>query len=192
MNGWTAVVPIKATAGRKSRLGTRLSLPQRVALSEAMLAHVLATLGGSPAIDAVVLLTAERPPAWGGAWCADQGRGLNEELAEIARRVPERLVVLHADLPLVTPEDIAALTAAAAADSAIAPDRHLRGTNALALTSPAQMRFAFGAESFAQHRTALPDARVVQREGLALDVDEVDDLDEAVRRGALFPQETPR
>jgi 2-phospho-L-lactate guanylyltransferase len=61
-------------------------------------------------------------------------RGLNAKLnAFIESQRPTRLFLIHAGLPLVSVDDIAALIADDAAGCALASDRHSTGTNALAL-----------------------------------------------------------
>lgn len=183
---WTAVVPIKPAAARKTRLAGHLPPTERVRLTEAMLAHVLGVLNRVPAIGTIATLAAA-PDLAGTAWLRDQGRGLNAELDAIAATVPVRLLVIHADLPALVPVDIDdLLNAAIAAGSAIAPDRHDRGTNALAFTAVKPSAFTFGAGSLAAHRARHPDAALVRRAGLALDIDAAADLVEAAQRG-LFP-----
>ncbi len=188
MSRWTAVVPLKLGDERKSRLAARLPLAARVSLSEAMAARVLRCLGELAGLEACLLLAPMMVPGLTASWVRDEGRGLNAELDAVrARHKLGRLLVIHADLPLLQVEDVHALMEAAErAGAAIAPDRHRQGTNALALTpDAAAVRFAFGPQSFARHVQALGSAEVVMREGLAFDLDTPDDLDEARRRGAL-------
>ena len=47
---WTAVVPVKTAAARKTRLAPLLAPEARMRLAERMLAHVLGTLAETPAI----------------------------------------------------------------------------------------------------------------------------------------------
>ncbi len=177
---WTAVMPLKQGPDRKSRLASVLTLDQRIALSDRMAAHVLACLDAVPIIETRLLLSPH--PALGATWVTDGGHGLNAELAALQQRP---LLVIHADLPFLSPDDIAALLAAAERDGAgIAPDRHGTGTNALALTRPGPFPFAFGPDSCAQHKRSMDGAMaIVDRDGLAFDLDMPDDLAEASRRG---------
>jgi len=134
------------------------------------------------------LLAATQPPGWAHGWIFDEGRGLNAEIfaARQAQNL-NRLVIIHADLPLLSVEGIAALTAGAADGWAIAPDRHGTGTNALALTQMMDFTFVFGPNSFARHLRATTTApSVVQRTGLAIDIDTQDDLDLAAWLGFSF------
>ena len=91
-------------------------------------------------------------------------------------------------LPLLSADDFATLIdAASEAGAAIAPDHARTGTNALALTDATALQPAFGPSSFALHRTLLPHAAVVERPGLALDIDTPADLDHAIAAGMLMP-----
>lgn len=174
---WRAIVPLKGGAERKTRLAGRLSPESRLALSEDMVTHVLDVLAEMGV--AARLLSPE--PRQGVPWERDLGAGLNAEL-DRASGVAECVLVIHADLPLLAPADVAAVVAAAEEHgAAIAPDRHGTGTNALALRRRPGFAFAFGAGSFARHRLALPDAAIVRREGLAFDVDTPADLDTLAR-----------
>src|SRR3546814_10010019 len=95
---------------------------------------------------------------------ADGGRGLNPELEQARKLVAGDLIVLHADLPLLTPGDVTALIEAASESGlAIAPDRHRTGTNGLALKASTRLEFSFGADSFRLHRLQRSDCMVVER-----------------------------
>ena len=185
MSGWHAVVPIKPAAERKSRLRGHLDLAAIEALTENMLDHVLDVLTRTRAIDAVTILAAQQHPGWTGGWLCDHSDGLNEALTLAARTVPRRLLIIHADLPGLGVADVDALVDGAAQGSALAPDRHDHGTNALAIEDATAVPFAFGAGSFARHQNLLPGGHIVRRPGLALDIDLPADLDEAIRQGHL-------
>lgn len=181
-----AIVPVKALERAKSRLAPALAPAERRLLALEMLARVLATLDGAPVErvwvvsgDPVVLAMAAAhgatplPEA-----AADLNRAL-EQAREAARAAgAEALVVIPADVPLVTPADIAALAAllAAGADVALAPDTAELGTNALALRAAADLPFAFGEESAPRHLGAAAERGLVARSyrspTLALDVDD--------------------
>ncbi|MEJ7925425.1 2-phospho-L-lactate guanylyltransferase [Sphingobium sp. AN641] len=186
MTQWTALVPMKQGADTKSRLAGAIDLPARVALAHAMVAHVLDCLRDVEAIGDVHLLAPAPEAGLDTAWLADGGAGLNAELARAHATIKGPLLIIHADLPHLTPADVSALLAAARdAGAAIAPDRHGRGTNALALTGDPPVAFAFGEDSFARHMRLLPDAAIVRRPGLARDLDTAEDLAEARRAGVV-------
>ena len=183
---WTAVVPLKGAVDRKSRLAPSLDARQRADLSVAMTAHVLGRLTTCPRLAQVWLLSPEQP-AWSGVrWFPDMGGGLNVELTRLRGAMAADLLVLHADLPLLAAEDVEAMLATDA-KTALAPDRHGGGTNALALRWGGDFTFAFGEGSFVKHLRHAPDAAVVLRPGLQLDVDTPEDLHAARRAGFEFP-----
>ncbi|MDE3194365.1 MAG: hypothetical protein KGN00_11830, partial [Chloroflexota bacterium] len=109
----------------------------------------------------------------------------------------ECVALLPADLAALRADDVAALLEAAEeADVVIAPDRRARGTNALVLRPPDALEPLFGPDSFAAHREAASRAglrvRVVERAGLALDLDEADDLRAAVAEADSLGTRTGR
>ena len=160
-------------------------MEERQGLSQELFEHVVSVLQQAPTLGEVALLSDMRPDKWEGPFILDEGRGLNAELnALVELQRPTRLLVIHADLPLVSIDDIAALISGDGAACAIAPDRHGSGTNALALVEPLGFDFAFGPDSFMRHCAAAKGkARVVTRLGLELDIDTADDLDAAISAG---------
>jgi 2-phospho-L-lactate guanylyltransferase len=185
---WTAVLPLKLSVERKSRLATRLSPDERTWLSDHMAATVLACLEASRSVGRIILLS---PIATPGAseWRRDEGRGLNAELTDLRATLGDMpMLVVHGDLPLLVPGDLDALTDAADGGCAMAPDRHGSGTNALALRGDFPLAFAFGENSCALHQAgAKGRATLVRRPGLMIDVDTPEDLDAAVAAGMQLP-----
>jgi 2-phospho-L-lactate guanylyltransferase len=191
LSSW-ALVPVKARSAGKQRLAQVLNEVQRAALIRLMLAQALTALQESALIDAVAVLTSDPEALPSTATVlADRGAGLNDSLqhalAQLSARGATRVTVLFADLPLVSAADVTRLVRAAGATGlALAPDHTGSGTNALTLSVPTQFRFQFGAGSCARHlleseRCGAP-AIIVNREGLAFDIDEPSDL-ERLRRG---------
>ncbi|SFR89703.1 2-phospho-L-lactate guanylyltransferase [Sphingomonas jatrophae] len=178
---WTALLPLKAAGERKTRLADQLSPAGRDALTDRLLGHVAGVLRASPLVSRLVLLSPAPPAGWPGEWLADSGHGLNAELQRARRTLTTPVLILHADLPFLTAADVAALAGAGAGGCAVAPDRHGRGTNAIALAAATPWTFAFGADSFAAHRAH--GAAIVERDGLAFDLDTPDDLALAIARG---------
>ncbi len=179
---WTAIVPLKLRAQRKSRLAPCLSPQERQTLSDRMAARVLSALDEA-GIPARVL----SPVPWADAvWEPDHGAGLNAELDRVRVALAcAPLLVISGDLPLLTAGDVHMLLAGAEAQGvAIAPDRHGQGTNAIALRDARPFAFAFGTGSFARHLAAAQGAAIIRdHPGLALDLDTPADLNEAHRRG---------
>lgn len=181
---WTAVIPFKGVGARKTRLADLFSPDQRRDYSQRMFEHVRDILAGCAPIGEMTLLSDIPAAGWTGSFIHDEGRGLNAELVALAtQRVTHRLLVIHADLPLLAPGDIHALIAEAdRAICAIAPDRGGTGTNAIALVNPAGFPFQFGVDSFARHIDAAEGrAGIVRSIGLSHDIDTPDDYREAYR-----------
>lgn len=181
---WTALVPLKQGVERKTRLAAALDAPARAALGDRMAAHVVGVLRHVPAIGRVVVLSPRPVPELATDWQRDAGRGLNAEL-EAARAVlgSAPLLVVHADLPLLTQADVAALLVAAGHTGvAIAPDRHDLGTNAVAIDGASAFRFRFGPGSLERHAAQMS-ATLVRRDGLSMDIDTPGDLAAFLRKG---------
>lgn len=89
--------------------------------------------------------------------------------------------VVAADLPLISPAGLMALSRAASPDHLVlAPDRVGNGTNGVVTPSP-DFQFAFGPDSFRRHARAASALRlsvaVVRTPGLAIDIDLPTDAD---------------
>lgn len=116
---------------------------------------------------------------------ADPGGGLNRAVASArdaaVKAGVDRLLLLSADLPTLSAEDVAALLAVPADAVAGGPDRSGQGTNALSLPLPraASFRFHYGIDSFVAHRTETARLNLpfltINRPGLGLDIDLPDD-----------------
>lgn len=185
MSCWS-ITAVKPVSSGKTRLAGHLSPQRRSELVTGMLRHVLSVLSRVSGVDQVAVVSPGGNALPGHVIAlADPGGGLNEALAaaalEARQRGAERLVIVHADLPLLQPEEVTALIEASRASGlALAPDRRDRGTNALCLSWPPAVCFEFGPDSFHRHlaqaaaRSLSP--AVVRLPGLAFDLDEPQDL----------------
>lgn len=181
-----ALVPLKGTALGKSRLAPALGAAERIRLMDDMYARVLEVLRNSPVVEKIAVVTSETAAVPAGALALpDAGVGANAAIErgaqDLFRQGAPCLLVLSADLPLLESADVQALVEASQAGGcSIAPDHHGRGTNAICFAKPVSFHFQFGEGSFAKHlaeaaRLGLTPT-VVQRAGLAFDVDEPADL----------------
>ena len=189
-----ALVPLKDLVEAKSRLGGLLRPSERRALAQAMVEDVLQALVSHPSIARITLLS-DDPGAHllASRYGADHWletefhcRGLNALLERASVRLLQQgtvpLLVLHGDLPLLQPRDISAVLATWQSEGGlvIGSDLHGTGTNLLAFDAAGMPPFRFGPGSCARHlaaaRAAGIPACVLQREGVALDVDEPPDL----------------
>jgi len=191
------IVPHRGLEHAKTRLADVLDPAQRSALAEWLLRHVLDAAVATE--NQVVVISPDASlgavaAASGAQLAVQHGLGLNAGLAqardEALRDGVEVLAVLHGDLPDLAAADVTALLAAVSGPGpavAIAPDAAGRGTNGLALAPPDAIGFQFGRDSFAAHMAAAgqSDTRlsVVERPGLAFDVDTPQDLAAWLARG---------
>lgn len=183
MSCWS-ITAVKPVASGKMRLAGHLSPQRRAELVADMLSHVLSVLSRASGVDRVAVVGPGSALPGHVVRLADPGGGLNDALTAAALEArqsgAERLLIVHADLPLLEPEEVTALVEASKASGlALAPDQHGRGTNALCLSWPPALCFEFGPDSFRRH-VAQATARglspaVVRLPGLAFDVDEPDD-----------------
>lgn len=86
MSVWTAILPLKFSEDRKSRLASVLSLEERRELSDHMAEKVFAELRTVEAVGDIILLSPFPLTDWPVRHLADQGRGLNAELNEVDRK----------------------------------------------------------------------------------------------------------
>lgn len=176
-----ALVPVKAFADAKGRLGTALSDEDRQALVRRMAARVL---GAAAPLPVAVVCDDTEVAAWardqGALVVWEPGRGLNGAVeagvAHLASMGVRTVVVAHGDLPRAS--GLAALGDEQSVT--LVPDRHDNGTNVIALPADCGFRFSYGPGSYARHRAecdrlGLP-CRVVRPPCLAFDVDWPGDL----------------
>jgi 2-phospho-L-lactate guanylyltransferase len=192
------IVPHRGLEAAKTRLASVLSPPERGDLAAHLLRRVLRI--ARQAVPDVVVISpsaslAELVEPMGARLLVQRGMGLNEGLDQ-ARSAAEGdgvdlLVVLHGDLPELDVADVATLLDAVPEPTgvAIAPDRRGIGTNGLALRPPGVIAFHFGPASRAAHEAAAHAAgvgiTVVERPGLAFDLDTPEDLRGWLESGVL-------
>lgn len=199
------LAPVKPLHQAKSRLSITLSAQEREEIALQMLDHLLQVAGASPVLagalvvsrDATVLQHAARAGAFP---LLEEGEGLNSALLQAQQAALARgasaILVLPADLPLITGADIEVLHQAAYAPdlngrcAVIAPSPD-GGTNALLLRPPGGIAFAFGPNSSARHQQLAAQAqipmRLVSTPTLRLDVDRPQDLAHWQRMGRGEP-----
>ena len=197
----TAVVPLRDGSTGKTRLSGPFSPDQRTRIVAALARHVVGTVLAAGPVSRVLVVTADpdfarralstdprlevvAEPAGRSDLNAAVTLGRARAVADGARRV----LVVHADLPLLTPDDVGALLAPTA-PLVLAPDLAGLGTNALVLDAAvAGFAFRFGTASAGAHRdqaeTLGLEAAIVRRPGTWTDLDTPEDwlaLPEAVR-----------
>ena len=192
-----AIVPVKPLRSGKSRLAGSLTAEERMHLNQVLLEHTLKTLNELDEIDQVLVVSPD-PQALtiarnhGARTVLEDGAPhLNTALtrATVVSMVysTSSVLVLPADLPLLTRGDILALIEQSIPPPAvvIAPDRHKKGTNALWISPSGLIEYDFGQDSFERHceRARKAGARlvIVDLPSLGLDLDLPEDL-ELVRK----------
>jgi 2-phospho-L-lactate guanylyltransferase len=182
-----AVVAVKGLERGKNRLAEVLTEKERHLLITTMLGDVLDALRAARGIASINVLSSDNGVLPKDVeQIVDPGEGLNAAVAHAAgvlsNEGAESMLLLPADLPFVTVDDVEALLAAARDhDAVIAPDTRHSGTNALLLRPPQLIAPRFGEQSFTVHVQALrcsttASVRIVERPGLAHDVDVPADL----------------
>ena len=188
-----AIVPVKRLSDAKSRLSMRLSVEQRRSLSLIMLRCVLNALGECSRIERTVVVSSDddalncasqngadvlREAGYG-----DLNAAINQATARCVQLGADHVLVLPADLPLVTEEDVQSLLlrGSEAPRIVIVSSRDGAGTNALLRTPCEAIPSRFGPGSFARH---LQEAiardvsyHVCHIPRIELDIDTPEDLD---------------
>ena len=192
MTFW-AIVPVKPLQRGKSRLAEVLTQEERLDLNRRLLAHTMDTLTSIPEIEHVLVISRDQAALalareYGARTVQEHGAPqLNIALTRatiVARTYATRgVLILPADLPLITPEDIQTLLARAVDPPVvvISPDRHRQGTNALLVCPAGVIEYEFGPGSFQRHcaraRQAGAHLEICELPSLALDMDLPEDLE---------------
>ncbi len=189
-----AIVPIKPLRRGKSRLSGVLTEDERTDLNRRLLSHTLETLTSIPDIEHVLVVS--RDPAalalarqHGARTVQENGAPqLNLALARatvVVKNYQTRgVLIVPADLPLLTVEDIHAMIERACDPPVvvIAPDRHQLGTNALLICPLGVIPYEFGPGSFQRHCASAREAgarlEIVTLPSLGLDMDLPEDLEQ--------------
>lgn len=195
-----AIVPVKPLRRGKSRLAGTLSEDERTELNRSLLQNTLKTFADLKEVEEVLVISRD-PQALaiarhhGARTVREDGQPeLNTALKRatvIAQVYATRgVLILPADLPLVTRDDVLTLIGHAGEPPAvvIAPDRHGTGTNALLISPAGLIEYDFGENSFQRHCQRARDAgarlEIVNLPTLGLDLDLPEDL-ELVRKFEL-------
>ena len=196
MSLW-AIVPVKPLRRGKSRLAGILTEEERTILNQELLERTLKTLSELKEVDHVLVVSRD-PQAltiargFGAKTVQEDGQPhLNTALtrATVVAQVhaTQGVLVLPADLPLLTRDDVLTLIDRAAKPPVvvIAPDRHGKGTNALLMVPAGLIEYDFGEGSFQRHceraKQAGATLEIVELPSLGLDLDLPEDL-EMVRK----------
>jgi 2-phospho-L-lactate guanylyltransferase len=188
-----AIVPVKPLRRGKSRLAGMLTEEQRALLNRRLLEHTLTTLNEIAEIEHTLVVS--RDPAalaltreMGGRTVLEDGAPqFNTALqrATVVARAhgAHAILVLPADIPLITPADIRAMLRKGQKPPVvvISPDRRRDGTNGLFVNPAGLIEYGYGPGSFQRHseRVTQAGARLVifESKRIGLDLDLPEDLE---------------
>ena len=191
MANW-AIVPVKNLDISKSRLSDVLSVDARRELICSLLVRTLSALNESELIENTIVISNDKSVLQ----LAD-----NQEVMTVQEDSPYNLnsalhqatlvtlthgatglLVLPADLPLLTREDVEKIVYAEDSNRLvrIVPDQHGVGTNALFIRPPGMLRYKFGKDSLSNHKEEAKRVRaelhVYRLSNVEFDIDDPDDL----------------
>jgi 2-phospho-L-lactate/phosphoenolpyruvate guanylyltransferase len=158
-----AIIPIKSLRCGKSRLSTVLTNQERENLNYNLLFRSIKCLKQVEAIDQILVISHD-PAALSfsmkyGARTIQENRitNINNALKKATKAAiafsASGIIIIPADLPLMTPEDIVDLISKSNSTMQIiiSPDRKTYGTNALYISPPGILEYEFGEWSFKKH-----------------------------------------
>lgn len=192
MSLW-AIVPIKPLRRGKSRLSELLSEQERLKLNHQLFIHTIEVLQAVEAISDILVVSRDsdvltESREMGVRTVTENG---TPELNSALRRASlfsgtfssEGILIVPADLPLLTPQDVVDFLRLRTQPPmiVIAPDRRQQGTNML-FTDPADLlTFSFGLDSFHKHcelaKSKDAQIAVYENENIALDLDIPEDYE---------------
>lgn len=174
------IIPVKSFRLGKQRLSDTLDDHSRETLGHALAGHTAASVEQAGLIPLIVTAdphVVEWATMSGFPSLGDPGDGLSVAArsgVQWANVSSSNWIVLHSDLPLLDSSDVQVVNEIVSGGRpAIAPSSD-GGTSAIG--SVGEFEFEFGVGSFHRHLRRLPNAAVVMRPGLALDVDSRNDL----------------
>jgi 2-phospho-L-lactate guanylyltransferase len=191
MSFW-AIIPVKPLRRGKSRLSEVFTTEERVDLNRQLLENTINTLNSISEIEHVLVVSRDQAALSiarekGAKTVQENGDPeLNIALTRatiVAKTYSTRgVLIIPADLPLITPEDIYTMLAKGGNPPVVvvAPDRHRSGTNGLLVSPAGLIEYEYGPNSFEKHckRAVEAGARleICELPSLELDIDIPDDL----------------
>jgi 2-phospho-L-lactate guanylyltransferase len=188
-----AIVPIKPLRRGKSRLAGTLTEEQRTRLNRYLLERTLTILNKIPSIEHTLVVS--RDPAalaltrsMGGRTVLEDGEPQFNTALKRATIVAQSqgaraVLILPADLPLVTSDDIKAFLSLGKDPPVIviAPDRRLDGTNCLFVNPAGLIDYCYGLGSYQKHKNCAIEGggkvKIVNSDRFNLDLDLPEDLE---------------
>lgn len=158
-----AILPVKDLSQSKSRLSHEMNRQQRESLAFNLLRRTLEILKSSKCIDDILMVSRDArvrsmAEMENVLFLQEEGTDLNQALEQATRWSLEQhysaILILPLDIPFLTKEDIDAIINMGNEKREIviiAPDREMKGTNALLVKPPGILQYQFGLESFRCH-----------------------------------------
>jgi 2-phospho-L-lactate guanylyltransferase len=187
-----AIVPIKPLRWGKSRLSDVLTPDERTDLNRELLQNTINTLKKIQDIEQILVVSRDQAALslareMGARTVQENGAPqLNVALTRatiVAQTYATRgVLILPADLPLITEEDVHAMLSRVGEPPVVvvAPDRHKKGTNALLVCPAGLIEYQYGPGSFEKHcqlaRESGARLEVCELPSLSLDLDVPEDL----------------
>lgn len=191
MSVWV-IIPVKPLTRAKSRLSAVLSAEQRQQLAEMLLRHVIATVRQVPEVVGTLVISRDTKALAiardAGTYTVQESGApeLNNALMRATSVVAgwggSAVLVLPADLPLISAEDVRNLLELGLEPHTIvlATDHQEDGTNAMLVRPPGLIPYTFGPGSFARHLKLAQEVganiHVYSSERMMLDIDVPADL----------------
>jgi len=184
------IIPVKRLDEAKSRLSPVLSDDERRQLCLEMLNDVLTAVKKTGCIRRTMVVSTDtavhkEAKSFGTMLFKEKRYGLNHVIAEVidwcARERAESVLIIPADIPLITPEDLKQiLSAGRNASMVISSSLDMDGTNALFLRPPDIFPPSYGPHSFKRHVDGAMARKlrfhVLKSPKIALDIDTVEGL----------------
>ena len=194
MSLW-AIIPVKPLKNAKSRLSHVLTPDQRYIFAQAMFRHVLSVTTSVQYVTGVVVISRDTKALsiareMGAktiqeSMVSDLNPALMRATAVVKSWRADGVMILPADLPFVSVDDIKAMIRLSYTDTdsiVIATDEAGDGTNALLVRPPGLIEYSYGKGSFQKHIESAyrAQANVISyySDRLALDIDVPGDLND--------------
>jgi 2-phospho-L-lactate guanylyltransferase len=166
-----ALVPIRSFHGM-TRLTNVLDPQQRSDLARRLASRVLEAVSAA-GLQTIVITSSDDVASWAQGNMAsvheDPGAGLSEAVSSCISAIGSApWLVVHADLPLVTPQAIVGVARASRSATALAPS-YDGGTTVIA--GRGTFPFSYGIGSFQRHYASTPDATIIVSPELSVDID---------------------
>ena len=192
-----AIIPVKPLRLAKSRLAKVLTPEERQRFAEAMLRHVLSVVQKVPQITGTLVISRDNHALsvareYNAKTIQESGApelnaALMRATSVIASWHSDAVLVLPADLPLISTKDVSSIIKMGKEPRCVvlSTDRNKDGTNALFIRPPGLITYAYGPGSFHRHAVMARDAdaevHVYDSERLLQDIDLPEDIENYYR-----------